>query len=189
MSSQPRLLISRADFTNLVKQSSNLDKVDIYPFIRQVQEVYLPNYLGNTLLNELVAEYNGSTLSPANAALLPYVQDFMVYKAYALAIPSFPFNFQNDGIYKGAKNAQEAATQGEVAQLAKHAESQSDRYKNRLWEFLDQNRSDYPNWDYGRNARGSTMRVGKVGRNIRKPANANEHYNRYWKDRNGCCWD
>ena len=161
-------LIDIDDFTRRADLSKNINTDKIKAQIGITQEKYAVKMLCQDLYDLVISQYpNG--LSPANEALLPYIQDFLVYKTYARYLVSANAHSQPGGMFSMNDSAGTKLTPEEMAPIIAQAQGDANFYQTQLQNFLVKNEDDYPLWkdsicQCGRNRRPVNLnRFSKVG--------------------------
>lgn len=138
-----RFFINKSDFEGVVDISQNVEDKYINAAMRLAQSMDIKPILCADLYNELYTQYDSGTLSYANAALLPYVQEAMIYATYyhflatSAQIKNTPF-----GLVKKLSQDSEPATRAELADMISNAERAAGHFKGELMQYLKDNNLD-----------------------------------------------
>lgn len=138
-------LIDISDFKRRadISQTINTDKLKAQ--IGITQEKYAVKILCQNLYNEIIGEYPDS-LSPANTALLPFIQDFLIYKTYDRYLVSSNILPTPSGMRVQTDTTSDAASEDQMKSLRGQANSDANFYQDKLVNFLIKNVDDYPLW-------------------------------------------
>jgi hypothetical protein len=141
-------LINIADFTSRADLASNIltSKINSYIGITQTKFVkgLLCTETYETLLQEFASGLN--YMSVEYAALLPFVQDFLVYKTYARALINTNFVSTAGGIRTTKDNISDVASDRGMSMLIKQADSDANFYQDELVNYLTRNKETYTVW-------------------------------------------
>jgi hypothetical protein len=138
-----RFFIDKSDFVGYVDISQNVEDKYIDAAMRLAQSMDIKPILCTTLYNEFYTQFDSGTLTYANAALLPYVKEAMIYATYyrflstAAQIKNTPF-----GLVKKLSEHSEPATRAELADMISNAQSAAGHFKGELMQYLKDNDLD-----------------------------------------------
>jgi hypothetical protein len=156
-------LISRTDVKAVRDFSPNIENIRIDPYIREAHELYLANFLGADLYDEIMTEKAGNTLTAANLALInDYLKTPLCFYAYARMIEAQPVNVTRFGVVRKETEFSENLSVGDLQKLADMARKAGAAYLDKARVFLNDNAADYPLWETD-----GTQKTGNWGVNIR----------------------
>lgn len=164
-------LIDIDDFTRRADLSKNIDTDKIKESIGITQEMYGTKMLCKDLYNEIISQYP-SDLSTANTALLPFIQDYLVYKTYIRYLISANVHSTPSGMFTANDSSATKASPEEMSPIISRAHADANYYQDELQNFLIKNEDDYPLWKdsicyCGKNRRPVNLnRFSKVGSKV-----------------------
>jgi len=140
-------LVSIAEFqqetavNGFTEEFNNKVQVSIYNAQKRLKAI-----LCDDEYDSLLANFQASSLTTAQTALLPYAQEFVVWEAYRMYIPVDGVHSTEAG-YRTFNDENSTAVPKEVLkQLSEYAEEQVNHFKAELLYFLKQNIDDYPDY-------------------------------------------
>jgi len=121
------------------------------PAIRTAERQAIKPLIGASLYALLLSQVKAASLTPANLALLPYVQEASVYLALQQAIPQLAVKITERGlVLDGSEGTleqnytQKPAESMKIGALMRDIGLQVERSVNALTVFLNDNAADYP---------------------------------------------
>ena len=157
------LLTSEATVKELTAISDNVESKYLLPAIREAQEIYLREIIGDALMAKLKwciennafrgafasADFNDDFETetggnPQYKRLLGKIQYYLAYKTVAELIPKVSYKVANMGLVKTSDDNVQNATYNEIVLQRDYYVSRADYYCLLLQNFLLANRSDYP---------------------------------------------
>ena len=157
------LLTSEDSVKGLTAISDNVESKYLLPAIREAQEIYLREIIGDALLDKLKwcvdnnafrgafapADYNedfgtDGGGNPQYKKLLGKIQYYLAYKAISELIPKVSFKIANMGVVKTSDDNVQNAAYNEIVLQRDYYVSRADYYCLLLQNFILANRSDYP---------------------------------------------
>ena len=157
------LLTSEASVKGLTAISDNVESKYLLPAIREAQEIYLREIIGDPLLaklkwcvdndafrgsfsteafNESFQADTGSNQPYKN--LLDKIQYYLAYKAVAELIPKVSHKIANMGVVKTSDDNVQNATYDEIVLQRDYYISRADYYCLLLQNYILANKSNYP---------------------------------------------
>jgi hypothetical protein len=143
--------------------SQNVPDAELDNPIKRSQEM-LEMVIGNALHTELDGQTPNFT--GANITLAPHVKKFLAWQAYSFWLPKANFKSALSGIRVHTEENSEPASDAQMATLIRDAKSWCQTQKEKLVQFLEDNHTDYPLYDYncGTNKRtGTGFHITAVG--------------------------
>ena len=143
--------------------SDNVESKYLLPAIREAQEIYLREIIGDALLAKLKwcvdndafrGSFNGDnfdeSLQSETGSNQPYkdlldkIQYYLAYKAVSELIPKVSYKIANMGVVKTSDDNVQNATYNEIVLQRDYYVSRADYYCLLLQNFILANRSAYP---------------------------------------------
>jgi hypothetical protein len=125
--------------------SQNVPESELDNPIKRSQEM-LEMVIGSDLYTELESQHPNFT--GANIALMVYVKKFLAWQAYQFWLPKANFKTHNSGVRVHEEDNSRAATSEEMATLIKDAKTWCQTQKEKLVQYLDDNYTDFPLYEY-----------------------------------------
>ena len=157
------LLTSEDTVKELTAISDNVESKYLLPAIREAQDVYLREIIGDQLMAKLQwcvdnnafrgafapADFNDDFETegggnPQYKKLLGKIQYYLAYKTVAELIPKVSYKVVNMGLVKTSDDNVQNATYNEIVLQRDYYVSRADYYCLMLQNFLLENKSDYP---------------------------------------------
>ena len=157
------LLTSEATVKELTAISDNVESKYLLPAIREAQEIYLREIIGDALMAKLKwciennafrgafapADFNDDFETetggnPQYKKLLGKIQYYLAYKTVAELIPKVSYKVVNMGLVKTSDDNVQNATYNEIVLQRDYYVSRADYYCLLLQNFILANRSAYP---------------------------------------------
>ena len=165
-------LISPDDVKAKSQINYNVDDSTVSTAIRDAQNIYLRDIIGDSLLERLQELVVNGIDEPENAAYLDlldnYVSEYLAYEANVQICVPISFKLRNMGVVSDTDtNVQAAQIQG-VEYVQDYYRTQSIDKANRMIDFIIENKSAFPEIN-------SPCVCGKKGARLIKRANTNLH--------------
>jgi len=138
-------LIDIEDFKRRADISQGLNTDKLKGDIGITQEKFVVKILCQKLYNEIIGEFPDS-LSTVNTALLPLIQDFLVYKTYTRYLKGANTFSTPVGMRVQTDTTSDVASDDQMKSLRGEALSDANHYQEQLVNFLIKNVDDYPLW-------------------------------------------
>lgn len=138
-------LISTTDFQRRANVSQNINTNRLKESIGIVQEMYGKKLLCVDLYDEIISEYPDS-LSVANTALLPYIQDFLIYKSYSRYLETANVLMTPAGARTQIDDTSSIVSDEQMKILIRQADNDANYYQDQLINFLIKNEDTYTLW-------------------------------------------
>ena len=157
------LFTSEEKVKGLTAISDNVESKYLLPAIREAQDIYLREIIGDPLMGKLAAligsgqllgSFSESSFSLAFSqsvganqkykTLLSKAQYYLAYKAVAELIPKVSFKVANMGLVKTSDDNVQNASYNEIVLQRDYYVSRADYYCLMLQNFLLENKADYP---------------------------------------------
>jgi hypothetical protein len=141
------LFISQEDFKDRVDLSDNVLSKYIIPNIASVQDRYIKKILCKDFYDELIAQIDAGTLTTANETLIDdHIKPAMVFRSYARYLATANIFSTPAGFRKFREDNSDAAEAADMSAFLNQANSDATYYERELYEFLENNKDDYPTY-------------------------------------------
>lgn len=147
------LISTKAEIKAFAPASLGLEVNDVLPFIDEIEREQIKKILGTALFEQLKTAYAASIsqtptpLTEEMAALLKEVRRPLVDLALARYIPMGSVQVSSQGIQEIQTETNRSATKWRTEKLEKSLLDGGFKKLEDLFEFLEENRPDYPDWD------------------------------------------
>lgn len=141
------LLISEQRVKQLTNLDSNVRIDEITPFVIQAQDIMLQNRIGTKLYDRLKAGVIADNLNASEALLLnDYAGPALAQYAVYLMLPGLKYKLVDKGVLSGSSEETSDTSLDELNFLRQSVKDVAEFYEQRLYEFLCDNSSDYPEY-------------------------------------------
>lgn len=142
-------LINYQYLRNEVDISQNIPDKELDSPIKRSQEM-LAMVIGDDLFNELDSQNTSpaTSFSVGNTTLLPYVKKFLAWQAYQFWLPKANLKDTKSGLRVMHEDNSTAASDKQMAELIRDAKMWAQTQKEKLVQFLEDNYTSYPLYDY-----------------------------------------
>ena len=171
------------NYQYLIKEvdiSDNIPEMKLDNPIKRAQEM-LEMLLGTDLYTEIESQYPNS-FSAANTTLFPYIKKFLAWQAYQFYLPKANIQSHRSGYRVMSEDNSVSADGKEMAELIRDAKMWAQTQKEKLVQFLDDNYTNYPLYDYECNSNkrtGTGFHITSVGGRHKKGCTCHNCYNGY----------
>lgn len=160
-------ILSIDDFTNRTDLSPNIATNFLQGYYTSAQEKSLVAVICQETYNELIDQLSQGGevyLDPEYTALLPFIKDYLVWATMEIYYPLSKAKSTPAGMRKHTDTISTEAVGIEIDIYVKNAESNKEFYQDKLVNFLEENKTEYPLWENSRcnNCQGFTKGVGGV---------------------------
>lgn len=144
------VLILEVDrFKSLTTVDDNMSDKDITIAISTVQETVLKPFLGSELYDKIIAGIQNENLESTYQALViekiwPVLVRAALYKLYTFSL----YKLKAQNIAKNKDGNTDYISTSELSALQIETQSELEVFKNMLREYLNDNRSTFPEWEY-----------------------------------------
>lgn len=157
-------LITVADIKLIRPISNNINPVDlIEPYISEAQRFDIQPVLDcsdEEFLQEIIDNKGDGDIYDA---LIVQITPVLAYYSYARYLQNVGVKVTNAGVVHKKTEWSEPADERTISRLVTQAQSSALAYQKILTDFLDDNKTDYPNWkcsqDSGRRKSGARIRA------------------------------
>jgi len=126
--------------------SVNFDLNDTGPTILAAAESYILPWIGAELWEELVAAVDANSLTPAQDALLPYVQRSLAHFTMYEYIATGEILVSDAGVFRQENEERKTAYKSQVNNYRKYMLVTGYAALESMLKYLQANASDFPNW-------------------------------------------
>jgi hypothetical protein len=122
----------------------NIDEKLIYPDIKAVQDIYLPQLLGTALYNKIISDITGNTLAGIYKTLVDdYVIDVLINYTLAELPMAISYQFWNKGILRKTSDNTESPGVQEIQMIADKYKRRGDMYAEKTRRYLLQHQTSF----------------------------------------------
>lgn len=142
-------ILSINDFTNRADLSSNLNTNTLKQYFGITQEKFLVAVICQETYDAIIDELSQggeAYLSTKYANLLPFIKDFLVYKTMERYYTNANYKSTPAGIREHTDTISSKAPNTAMEVLTKQANDDAEFYKDKLINYLDNNRETYTLW-------------------------------------------
>jgi len=133
------------EFRKHVTVDANMHFELLAPFIKDGQDLYIKDLLGEDFFNIILEDYNAHTdaegadtgMDADNLVLLPYIQKSLAYYAAFLALPHLGASLGSSGVQEQFGSNSRPAPRYKIRDLQLQYINQGDRFADKLLEFLE----------------------------------------------------
>lgn len=145
MSTYNTLLVSEEKLKAYTAINWNVSPADLVPYILQSQDIWLQNYLGTSLYNEIKRQVVAKTVTIANRYLLDnFVGPMMCNYAFYHALPFLKYKVMNKSVLAPDGENAPGASLEEVKFLQAEVLNTAEVYAKRMVEYIKYHTEDYP---------------------------------------------
>jgi hypothetical protein len=139
--------ISESDLKGITVIQQNVDPYLLVPFIKVAQEINIEQFLGIALTTTLKDGIQNNNLSPANQTLLDeYIKPSLAFYTFYEALPFLNSKVTNKGIVLKSSDNSTNVSDATLGGLRSQTKNYAEYYKNRMENFLCDNKANYPTW-------------------------------------------
>lgn len=159
------LITTITEFKKYIAIDGNTKIATLQPFINEAEQLYIKGLLGPAFYEAYLPLYTASVassptpLTPANAALLPYIQRCLAYYAQWLSIDQVSITYGEQGMRTHRADESDTAPRWMQEKLQFNAMRNGDTHADKLLEFLENNAADYTAW---RDSAANTKKSGVI---------------------------
>lgn len=139
-------IVTQDDFINRANLSANLYTPRFKQESGIEQERFAVKILCSALYDQLLIEIASDTLTANNNALMPFLKDYLVFKIYSSYLVDGNLLATASGMRTQIDSTSEKATEEEMARAISKAQSRANFYEQKLLNFLECNKDNYPLW-------------------------------------------
>jgi len=139
-------LITEKLFKQHSPVTSGTDITEFVPYISIAQELHISKILGQPLLDELCHQIASNSLSESNSRLILQIAPALSFYAVYQALPFHWAAIVNKGITVRESENSKGIDIKDLAQLRQWIKNDADIFGQRLEDFLEANKGDYPLW-------------------------------------------
>lgn len=142
------MIITPEELKNTVL-NANVDDEYINPAINEAEDIYLREILGDKLYNTVLNAVGGESIAEPYLTLVnTYIKPYLTYMVKSLLCVEVQYKIRNAGIVSQYDNGFTTSNVKDTAYLKEYYDSKAQFYGNRLTVYLQNNSSDFPDYDY-----------------------------------------
>lgn len=147
MALQEVLFVSEEKLKSFTSINNNVSPLDLIPYVLQVQDIYLQNYLGTTFYWQLQDQIKTNTLSNPNKFLLDhYIGNAVCNWALMQALPFLKYKIFNKSVLSPTSENAETIDLEELKFLQEQCRETGQTYMKRCIEYAVLHPGDYPKY-------------------------------------------
>jgi hypothetical protein len=124
--------------------SDNSDPKMFYFNVKTVSDMRVRNILGTLFYNDLLVKYNAQNLSPNELILVDIMRWTIAWRSASESVISLSYQIFNKGVQTQFGDYSNNAEFKEISFLKHHYSDKASFYEKRLFDFLVDNKDDYP---------------------------------------------
>ena len=129
--------------------NANVDSEYIEPALREAQDIFLREIIGDTLYNTIENKINGNTLTGKYLTLVnQYIKPYLENRMLASLVVPISMKIRNAGVIQQFDQGFNSSNVKDVAYLADYYNGRVEFYENRMTEYLKKNINDIPEYAY-----------------------------------------
>ncbi len=142
------LLKTIEEIKKYVAIDANTDIESILPYIEDAEEQFIKDLISEPMYEAISTQYNADpqTLSAEYLALLPYIHRSLAHYAMFLWVNVGGVSLSDTGINTHTSNNSMPAPQWRVDKLEKSLLLSGDTHAEKLLQYLEGHKTDYPLW-------------------------------------------
>ena len=129
--------------------NANVDSEYIEPALREAQDIFLREIIGDALYNTIENKINGNTLTGKYLTLVnQYIKPYLENRMLASLVVPISMKIRNAGVIQQFDQGFNSSNVKDVAYLADYYNGRVEFYENRMTEYLKKNINDIPEYAY-----------------------------------------
>ena len=129
--------------------NANVDSEYIEPALREAQDIFLREIIGDTLYSTIENKINGNTLTGKYLTLVnQYIKPYLENRMLASLVVPISMKIRNAGVIQQYDQGFNSSNVKDVAYLADYYNGRVEFYENRMTEYLKKNINDIPEYAY-----------------------------------------
>lgn len=145
------LITTIAEYRNYVALDKNMVADTLLPYRNDAELTYLRDLLGNAFYTELANAYaaasnNIADMSPAQQALMPYVQRTLTHYTLLLALPLLQTHIGEMGLRQDRSEHSDPAPRWMQEKMMMSTLRAADQHADKLLEYLEGVAASFPTW-------------------------------------------
>lgn len=129
--------------------NANVDSEYIEPALREAQDIFLREIIGDALYNAIENKINGNTLTGKYLTLVnQYIKPYLENRMLASLVVPISMKIRNAGVIQQYDQNFNSSNVKDVAYLADYYNGRVEFYENRMTEYLKKNINDIPEYAY-----------------------------------------
>ena len=147
MSLQEVLFVSEEKLKSFTSINQNVSPLDLTPYILQVQDIYLQNYIGTTFYWQLKEQVRTNTVSNANKFVLDnYIGSALCNWALQQALPFLKYKIFNKSVLSPTSENADTIDLEELKFLQEQCRETAQTYMKRCIEWMVLHPGAYPKY-------------------------------------------
>ena len=132
--------------------NANVDSEYIEPALREAQNIFLREILGDALYNAIENRINGNNLTGKYATLVnQYIKPYLENRMLASLVIPLSMKIRNAGVIQQFDQGFNSSNVKDVNYLADYYNGRVEFYGNRMTTYLSKNINDIPEWRHIQN--------------------------------------
>jgi hypothetical protein len=140
------LFIGTKDLIRYTPIAGSIDRDKVIHYIEIAQDIHIQQILGTDLLNKLIADVQGSSLSGVYLEIMNLVKPCLSHYAFMEYLPFSMYSITNKGVYKHASENSDAVPAEEIDRLTEQARDKGNYYAARITDYLEHNSHQVPEY-------------------------------------------
>lgn len=129
--------------------NANVDSEYIEPALREAQDIFLREIIGDALYSTIENKINGNTLTGKYLTLVnQYIKPYLENRMLASLVVPISMKIRNAGVIQQFDQGFNSSNVKDVAYLADYYNGRVEFYENRMTEYLKKNVNDIPEYAY-----------------------------------------
>ena len=129
--------------------NANVDSEYIEPALKEAQDIFLREIIGDTLYSTIENKINGNTLTGKYLTLVnQYIKPYLENRMLASLVVPISMKIRNAGVIQQFDQGFNSSNVKDVAYLADYYNGRVEFYENRMTEYLKKNINDIPEYAY-----------------------------------------
>lgn len=137
-------MVTMADLKTYLNIDTNIDPQQFKTGTFNAQNIQLPNYICQDLIDELVTQISTNTLTPDNQNLMEYLKPALCNATLYDIFPLIHSRVSNTGVQQQAGENGSSVDTAHMKYLRGEYNSRAESYMNKCLTFLKDNASLYP---------------------------------------------
>lgn len=129
--------------------NANVDTEYIEPALREAQDIFLREILGDALYNAIENRINDNNLTGKYVTLVnQYIKPYLENRMLASLVVPLAMKIRNAGVIQQYDQGFNQSSVKDVNYLADYYNNRVEFYENRMTEYLKKNAADFPEYGY-----------------------------------------
>lgn len=137
-------MITMSDLKQYINIDTNIDPQQVKTGTLNTQNIWLPNYICQALIDELVTQISTNTLTPENIDLMVYLKPALANATLYDIFPLLHSRVSNTGVQQQSGENGSSVDNAHMKYLRGEYNTRADSYMNKCLEYLKNNYTIYP---------------------------------------------